>query len=44
MAATTLAGNRQSEVNQIESEETPHPSGDGWRERRRRTPSPQGEG
>jgi AbrB family looped-hinge helix DNA binding protein len=26
------------------TELTPHPSGDGWRKRRRRTPSPQGRG
>jgi hypothetical protein len=25
----------------LRTEETPHPSGDGWRKRRRRTPSPQ---
>ena len=28
----------------MRAEETPHPSGDGWRKRRRRTPSPQGRG
>jgi hypothetical protein len=28
----------------LQTEETPHPSGDGWRKRRRRTPSPQGRG
>ena len=28
----------------LATEETPHPSGDGWRKRRRRTPSPQGRG
>ena len=28
----------------VRTEATPHPSGDGWRKRRRRTPSPQGRG
>ena len=35
---------RPSRCNAIGTEETPHPSSDGWRKRRRRTPSPRGRG